>query len=67
MNEISALSLFKFYELLELYGYKIGKLHPNGICFLPYSEMVSNFRFGNFIAIQSDELTLLEAVQRFDP
>ena len=42
------------YKLLEPLGYRIGRLMPNRINFLPYHRSLENFATNNFIAVPKE-------------
>jgi FkbM family methyltransferase len=45
-----------FYQLLEHYGYRVGKLRPNKVDFCEWSYPLNDFDSGpNFIAIKADD------------
>jgi FkbM family methyltransferase len=50
-----------FYELLAPRGYKIGRLHPNGVRFKVYDPFEDeHFRDGNYIAVHSEQTSLIQ-------
>jgi FkbM family methyltransferase len=51
-----------FYELLEAYGYRLGKIFPGYVDFRPYDLADEDFRGPNYLAVRADERELLESL-----
>lgn len=43
--------LFDMYEILEKAGFKIGKLHAQGIKIVPYEPFMEDYSYSNYVAI----------------
>jgi hypothetical protein len=43
------------YQLLEPFGYTIGRLYPDGVDFKPYEYQDDHFRMGNYVAIAAGD------------
>ncbi len=65
LNEIISISLYRYYQLLEPLGFEIGKLHADGVEFLPFERMAQGLRFGNFVAVLKSDQALKRALLRF--
>jgi len=47
----SGFLLKDYYQLLESYGFKIGKIYPDKVEYKPYDKKMENFILSNFLAI----------------
>lgn len=54
--------LIDYYQLLELYGYVVGKLFPKTVEFRKYQFKHEDFIGPNFIAVHKDEVDLIKAL-----
>ena len=45
------ISLYDMYAILETAGFKIGKLHAQGIKMLSYGPWIEDYRYANYVAI----------------
>lgn len=52
--------LADFYELLEPFGYAVGKVHPDGVDFRPYAFELENWVGPACVAVRRDRTDLLE-------
>lgn len=48
-----------FWDVFLGHGYVVGKLHPRGVSFGPYSTRLEDFRGLNFVAVTSDRPDLI--------
>jgi FkbM family methyltransferase len=48
-------TLREAYQLLEPFGYAIGRLYPDGVDFKPYEFKDDHFRTGNYVAMAADD------------
>ncbi|TRX71250.1 FkbM family methyltransferase [Carboxylicivirga sp. M1479] len=55
--------LIDFYELLNKYGYKVGKIFPKTVEFRPYNHKYEDFIGPNFIAVNDDEIELIRILE----
>ena len=62
VNILTRFLLRDIYEMLEGYGYTVGKLYPNYVEFRHYTLDDENFFGPNYVAILKDRRELVEAV-----
>jgi FkbM family methyltransferase len=55
-----------YFDLLNSYGYKVGKIFPNHIDFRTYDWSLENFMGSNYVAIRNGEKHLIEALNAND-
>jgi len=55
--------LLDFYELLEGYGYRLGKVHRDGVEFVPYRLELENFFGPNYLAVHSSAPEIVELLR----
>jgi FkbM family methyltransferase len=59
----SRTTLGDIYDFLSPYGYRIGRIYPDGVKFKEYSLFDDeHFRMGNYLAVQSSALDLIQAL-----
>lgn len=61
-NIHSRVLLADFYDLLEPLGYRLGKVHPDGVDFRPYSTAYENWVGPSCIAVHRDHPDHLQAI-----
>jgi FkbM family methyltransferase len=59
-NILSKFLLRDFYELLNKYGYEIGKVYPKSVEFKPYNSKMEDFIGLNYLAIHKSDKELIE-------
>lgn len=59
--------LADFYELLEPHGYRLGKVHPNGVAFSAHSPQEENWIGPAVVAVQESYPELMRAVSTASP
>jgi len=64
INITSKKLLIDFYNLLEPYGYKIGKIFPKEVEFRPYLHKYEDFIGPNFIAVHQDQIKLINLLKQ---
>ncbi|MBK3516633.1 FkbM family methyltransferase [Carboxylicivirga marina] len=55
--------LIDYYELLNAYGYKVGKIFPKTVEFRKYDFKYEDFLGPNFIAVNEDETELIHVLE----
>jgi len=63
VNKITRFMLSDFYDLLQSYGYVIGKIYPNYVDFREYSLEEENFVGPNYLACRSDKNNYIETLR----
>jgi FkbM family methyltransferase len=61
-NVVSRRLLADFHELLEPKGYRIGKVHPNGVAFTPYSVADENWIGPACVAVHESAPDMISAI-----
>lgn len=61
-NIHSRVLLADFYELLDPLGYALGKVHPDGVDFRPYSTAYENWVGPSCIAVRREHPELIDAI-----
>lgn len=54
--------LADYWQHLEKYGFKVGKIYPNAVLFMDYHFELENFYGSNYIAIKRDNYELMQAL-----
>ncbi|MFZ6664400.1 FkbM family methyltransferase [Peijinzhouia sedimentorum] len=62
-NILSKFLLRDFYELLNKYGYQIGKIYPKSVEFKPYNIEMEDFIGLNYLAVHKSDKGLIEELR----
>ena len=62
VNIISHFLLSDFHALFQSYGYRVGKLYPDGVEWRAYTLADEDFRGPNYLACREDRSDLLQAL-----
>ncbi|MCZ4316093.1 FkbM family methyltransferase [Comamonadaceae bacterium G21597-S1] len=62
VNIISHFLLSDFHALFQSYGYRVGKLYPDGVEWRAYTLADEDFRGPNYLACREDRADLLQAL-----